>query len=48
MSQQLGLALLAPLPAVPSFTSQLSSGTNVQVQLITVQLAKLFGSACIR
>jgi hypothetical protein len=32
LSQQLGLALLAPLPDVPNFVSQLSSGTNVQVR----------------
>lgn len=32
LSRTLGLALLAPLPAVPDFTSQLSSGTDVQVR----------------
>lgn len=34
LSRALGLALLAPLPAVPGFTSQLSSGTDVQVNKI--------------
>lgn len=34
LSRQLGLALLAPLPLLPDFTSQLSSGTEVQVRVL--------------
>jgi hypothetical protein len=38
LRQQLGLALLTPLPELPGFVSQLSSGTDVQVKLNDVGL----------